>query len=55
MSVMAETSQLAIRLYTLLAASGLVLYACTAVCSEALVVKIPGGVAPIIAGIHHGA
>merc|ERR1719424_1673835 len=41
MSVMAETSQLAIGPYFAIAAVGLALYAWTAVCREALVVKIP--------------
>jgi len=40
MSVMAETSQSAIRPYVAMAAVGLVLYAWTAVCREALVVKV---------------
>ena len=40
MSVMAETSQLAIGPYVAMAAVGSVLYAWTAVCREALVVKV---------------
>ena len=40
MSVMAETSQLAIRPYVAMAAVGLALYAWTAVFREALVVKV---------------
>ena len=55
MSVIIETSQPAIRPYVSVAVSGLALYACTAVCREALVVKVPEGVAPISAGINHGA
>ena len=43
MSVMAETSQLAIGPYVAIAAVGLESYAWTAVCREALVVKVPGG------------
>ena len=43
MSVMAETSQLAIRPYVAMAAVGSVSYAWTAVRREALVVKVPGG------------
>ena len=43
MSVMAETSQLAIGPYVAKAAVGSALYAWTAVCREALVVKVPGG------------
>ena len=43
MSVMAETSQLAIGPYVAMAAVGSALYARTAVCREALVVKVPGG------------
>ena len=42
MSVMAETSQLAIRPYFAIAAVGLKLYAETADCREFLVVKVPG-------------
>merc|ERR1719149_246130 len=42
MSVMAETSQLAIGPYVAIAAVGSALYARTAVCREALVVKVPG-------------
>ena len=41
--VMAETSQSAIRPYVAVAAVGLALNAWTAVCREALVVKVPGG------------
>ena len=55
MSVIIETSQPAMEPYVAVAASGLALYACTAVCREALVVKVPEGVAPISAGINHGA
>ena len=40
MSVMAETSQTAMGPYFAIAAVGLVLYAWTAVCREALVVKV---------------
>ena len=40
MSVMAETSQLAIGPYVAIAAVGLALYAWTAVCREALVVNV---------------
>ena len=40
MSVMAETSQLAMGPYVAMAAVGLALYAWTAVCREALVVKV---------------
>ena len=40
MSVMAETSQLAMGPYVAMAAVGSVLYAWTAVCREALVVKV---------------
>ena len=40
MSVMAETSQLAIGPYVAMAAVGSALYAWTAVCREALVVKV---------------
>jgi hypothetical protein len=54
MSVILETSQPAVEPYVSVAVSGLALYACTAVCSSALVVKVPES-APIIAGIHHGA
>ena len=43
MSVMAETSQSAIGPYVAMAALGLALYAWTAVCREALLVKVPGG------------
>ena len=43
MSVMAETSQLAIGPYVAIAAVGSALYARTAVCREALVAKVPGG------------
>ena len=43
MSVMAETSQLAIRPYVAIAAVGLESYAWTAVCREPLVMKVPGG------------
>ena len=43
MSVMAETSQSAMGPYVAMAAVGSVLYAWTAVCREALVVKVPGG------------
>ena len=43
MSVMAETSQSAMGPYVAMAAVGLALYARTAVCREALVVKVPGG------------
>ena len=43
MAVMAETSQSAMGPYVAMAAVGLVLYAWTAVCREALVVKVPGG------------
>ena len=50
-----ETSQPAMEPYVAVAASGLPLYARTAVCREALVVKVPEGVAPISAGINHGA
>ena len=42
MSVMAETSQLAIRPYFAIAAVESALYAWTAYCREALVVKVPG-------------
>ena len=53
---MAETSQSAMEPYVAVAASGLALYARTAVCREALVVKLPEGLAaPISVGIHHGA
>ena len=44
MSVMAETSQPAMEPYVSVAASGLSLYARTAVCSSALVVKVAGQV-----------
>ena len=44
MSVILETSQLAMEPYVALAVSGLALYACTAVCREALVVKVAGQV-----------
>jgi hypothetical protein len=44
MSVMAETSQSAIRPYVAVAVVGLSLYAWTAVCREALVVKVAGQV-----------
>ena len=40
MSVMAETSQSAMGPYVAMAAVGLVLYAWTAACREALVVKV---------------
>ena len=40
MSVMAETSQLAMGPYVAMAAVGSALYARTAVCREALVVKV---------------
>ena len=40
MSVIIETSQPAMEPYVAVAASGLALYACTAVCREALVVKV---------------
>ena len=40
MSVMAETSQSAMGPYVAMAAAGLVLYAWSAVCREALVVKV---------------
>ena len=40
MSVMAETSQLAMGPYVAIALVGLALYAWTAVCREALVVKV---------------
>ena len=43
MSVMAETSQLAMGPYVLMTAVGLSLNAWTAVFREALVVKVPGG------------
>ena len=43
MSVTAETSQPAMGPYVAMAAVGLALYAWTAVCREALVVKVPGG------------
>ena len=43
MSVMAETSQSAMGPYVAVAAVGLALNAWTAVCREALVVKVPGG------------
>ena len=43
MSVMAETSQLAIRPYVAIAAVGLESYAWTAVCREVLVVKVYAG------------
>ena len=43
MSVMAETSQLAIGPYVAMAAVGSALYAWTAVFREALVVKVYGG------------
>ena len=43
MSVMAETSQWAMGPYSAIAAVGSVLYAWTAVCREALAVKVPGG------------
>ena len=43
MSVMAETSQSAMGPYVAMASVGLVLYAWTAVCRDALVVKVPGG------------
>ena len=52
MSVIIETSQPAMEPYVAVAASGLVLYAPTAVCSSALVVN--QGLAPISAGINHG-
>jgi len=56
MSVILETSQPAMGPYVLVAVVGLALYARTAVCREALVVKVPGGsAAPISVGIHHGA
>ena len=42
MSVIIETSQPAMEPYVAVAASGLVLYAPTAVCSSALVVKVAG-------------
>jgi len=44
MSVIIETSQPAMEPYVSVAAPGLVLYACTAVCREALVVKVAGQV-----------
>jgi hypothetical protein len=44
MSVMAETSQSAIGPYVAVAAAGLSSNAWTAVCREALVVKVPGQV-----------
>ena len=44
MSVMAETSQLAMGPYVAMAAVGSALYAWTAVCREALVVNVPGQV-----------
>jgi len=44
MSVMAETSQLAIGPYVAMAAVGSALYARTAVCREALVVNVAGQV-----------
>ena len=44
MSVMAETSQLAIGPYVAMAAVGLALYASTAVFREALVVNVAGQV-----------
>jgi len=43
MSVMAETSQSAMGPYVAMAAVGLVLYAWTAACREALVVKVAPG------------
>ena len=43
MSVMDETSQSAMGPYVAVAAVGFALYARTAVCREALVVKVPGG------------
>ena len=43
MSVIGETFQLAMGPYVAMAAVRLVLYAWTAVCREALVVKVPGG------------
>ena len=43
MSVMAETSQSAIGPHVAVAAVGLALNSWTAVCREALVVKVPGG------------
>ena len=43
MSVMAETSQSAMGPYVAIAAVGLVLYSLTAVCREALVVKVYAG------------
>jgi len=54
MSVIIETSQPAMEPYVAVAVVGSVLYSRTAVCSSALVVKVPES-APIIAGIHHGA
>ena len=44
MSMIIETSQPAMEPYVSVAAPGLVLYACTAVCREALVVKVAGQV-----------
>ena len=44
MSVMAETSHSAMGPYVAMAAVGLALYARTAVCREALVVKVAGQV-----------
>jgi len=44
MLVIIETSQPAMEPYVPVAVSGLVLYACTAVCREALVVKVAGQV-----------
>jgi len=43
MSVIAETSQSAMGPYVAVAAVGLALNSWTAVCREALVVKVPGG------------
>jgi hypothetical protein len=54
MSVIIETSQPAMEPYVSVAVVGLALYASAANLSSALVVKVPE-LAPISAGIHHGA
>ena len=54
MLVIIETSQPAMEPYVAVAVVGIALYSRTAVFREALVVKVPE-LAPISAGIHHGA
>ena len=54
MSVMAETSQSAIRPYVAMAVVGLALYAWTAVCRESLVVKVYAGLGLVGGGDGDG-